>query len=182
MIRGITVGLLGWLCLSPMFAMAQTATAYDVEVVVFENNLPDLEGSEIWTTDRFRPTNTTGAVAMGTTPTSSGLSSAVAALQASGGRHRVLFHRRWTQPNDTKEKSPVALLKSEDGTLNGTLRFYVSRFMHLELSADFTPVAASAGQLAPIYQIQEQRRIRSQETHYFDHPKFGVIVRVTPAG
>jgi hypothetical protein len=28
--------------------------------------------------------------------------------------------------------------------------------------------------------LQEQRRLRSGELHYFDHPRFGLIVLVTP--
>src|SRR5690606_21227136 len=30
------------------------------------------------------------------------------------------------------------------------------------------------------YRLVEQRRVRTEELHYFDHPKFGVIVTVRP--
>ena len=32
----------------------------------------------------------------------------------------------------------------------------------------------------PIYRIKQRRRIRNNELHYFDHPKFGIISKVTP--
>jgi hypothetical protein len=34
--------------------------------------------------------------------------------------------------------------------------------------------------LAPHYPLTTTRRVRSDELHYFDHPAFGVLVRVTP--
>jgi hypothetical protein len=34
--------------------------------------------------------------------------------------------------------------------------------------------------LAPHYRLATTRRVRSNELHYFDHPAFGVLVRVTP--
>ena len=34
--------------------------------------------------------------------------------------------------------------------------------------------------LAPEYRLKTTRSARSTELHYFDHPAFGVLVRVTP--
>ncbi len=31
-----------------------------------------------------------------------------------------------------------------------------------------------------VYRMQQSRRMRSNETHYLDHPRFGIVVRVTP--
>jgi hypothetical protein len=33
-----------------------------------------------------------------------------------------------------------------------------------------------------LYRLDETRRMRSGELHYFDNPRFGVIARVTPYG
>ena len=35
---------------------------------------------------------------------------------------------------------------------------------------------------APLFFINEKRRLKFKEVHYFDHPKFGVILGVWPAG
>jgi hypothetical protein len=32
-----------------------------------------------------------------------------------------------------------------------------------------------------VYRLNERRRVKLSETHYFDHPKFGALVRVSPA-
>jgi len=39
---------------------------------------------------------------------------------------------------------------------------------------------AGTGQITPAYRLTEARRVKSSETYYFDHPKFGALVRVSP--
>jgi hypothetical protein len=34
--------------------------------------------------------------------------------------------------------------------------------------------------LAPQYRLMTTRRVTSGELHYFDHPAFGVLMRITP--
>ena len=31
-----------------------------------------------------------------------------------------------------------------------------------------------------VYRMKQSRRMRSNETHYMDHPRFGIVARVTP--
>jgi hypothetical protein len=67
----------------------------------------------------------------------------------------------------------------------------LSRFLHITLdltyqgsSAAAPPPGAGDGleeiPLAPQYRMRATRSARSNELHYFDHPVFGVLVRVTP--
>ena len=84
--------------------------------------------------------------------------------------------------------------------LDGTLRLYLGRFLHLvvdlELDAPESDQSADAlssygdyrssadyddfGGPRPVrYRINEDRILRSGELRYFDHPKFGVLARVT---
>jgi len=101
-------------------------------------------------------------------------------------------------------------------TLEGTLRLYRSRYLHVDVdlryfrppsedepptgldphvqtvaTAPGTPGEQDAMALttedellqAPVsthFRLTEHRRLRSKETHYFDHPLFGVLVQVTP--
>jgi len=109
---------------------------------------------------------------------------------------------------------------NEPPQLEGTVQFYVSRYMHFEVhlayltsratppaeSGSAVPGATPGAEPAPInlpadtsvpsmtapdasappartpvvFQIDEERRVRSGELHYFDHPGFGVLVQVTP--
>jgi len=90
------------------------------------------------------------------------------------------------------------------------VRVHLSRFLHITLDltyqakASAAPAtardggsAANAGSnlrpatpaasdgldeimLAPQFRLRATRSARSNELHYFDHPAFGVLVRVTP--
>jgi hypothetical protein len=74
----------------------------------------------------------------------------------------------------------------------GTVLLYVSRFLHVELDVSYQdplapePVAvAGVGGLAevplkPRYRLTAERSARSGELHYFDHPAFGVLLKITP--
>lgn len=158
--------------------------SYDIEVLVFEMRLPDYEGAELWTTDNLKPVETADAVAIGETPVASELSGAATALRADS-RFRVLLHKRWTQPAEARSSTKPVRLSTGDRELEGTLRFYIARFLHLEVNLAFQPIALVQTAFpaeSPAFQINEQRRIKTQELHYFDHPKFGAIVRVVPTG
>lgn len=180
----LIVVLLGWLVIVPLPAMAQNRTSanYDVEVLVFEMQLPEYEGSELWTRAPRSPDPT--AMVIEGTPPSAEFASAMAAMQ-SDGRYRVLLHKRWSQTAEPKSGQPPVLL-SADSALSGTFRFYLSRFLHAELNLAYQPLTGAIGagtsenEGLPSFVINEQRRVKSNDMNYFDHPKFGVLVRVSP--
>ena len=107
-----------------------------------------------------------------------------------------LIHTGWSQAALLEEEAQgfdLAVL----GTLHptGTIRLHRSRFLHLTL--DLTLQNDYRYSLAPVefddphwplaefraplrYRIDVQRRIRSDEIHFFDHPAFGVLIAVRP--
>jgi hypothetical protein len=114
-----------------------------------------------------------------------------AKLRASAA-YRPLVHAGWVQPGLPETDAEPFDLKVL-GLLNprGTIRVHLSRFLHITLDltyeADGTSgpgVTAGDGLdelvLAPRYHLVAERNARSNELHYFDHPAFGVLVRVTP--
>jgi Ni/Co efflux regulator RcnB len=171
----------------PLYAAAPAANIYEIEVVVFENRNPDLEGDELWDRDPDKSANAemSDAVSVGEVPaTDSALSETADALEKSG-RHHVLAHLRWQQSAEAKSVSKPVKIASPDGTLDGAIRFYSSRFLLLDVNLTLHEAAsggilAGAGQVAPVYRLTEARRVKSSETYYFDHPKFGALVRVSP--
>lgn len=162
---------------------------YDVEVVVFENRLSDLENGELWARDpeKSAAAGKDESVSAGENPPAdSALSAAAAALEKSG-RHHVLARLRWQQSAEAKSVSKPVKISNTAAGLDGSLRFYLSRFLILELNLALRE-AQSGGMLsgaaekgAAVYRLNEPRRIKVSETHYFDHPKFGALVRVSPA-
>lgn len=64
--------------------------------------------------------------------------------------------------------SPVELPRIE-----GSVRVRTGRLLHVE--TDFL----DHGQVEPVH-INERRKVKFKELHYFDNPFFGIIVQVTP--
>jgi peptidoglycan-binding protein CsiV len=74
----------------------------------------------------------------------------------------------------------------------GTVRLSLTRFLHVKLDLTYVdtqaaqrgPVAAPGDltelPIAPRYRIDAERTTRSGELHYFDHPAFGVLIKITP--
>jgi hypothetical protein len=74
----------------------------------------------------------------------------------------------------------------------GTVRLSLTRFLHVKLALTYVdtqavqrgPAAAPDDltelPIAPRYHIDDERTTRSGEIHYFDHPAFGVLIKVTP--
>lgn len=81
--------------------------------------------------------------------------------------------------------------KGEQPAIDGIVRLSRGRFLHLALDLRYRRGAEkSEGSLLSmfdrdveresLYRLAQSRRIRSGEMHYFDHPRFGAIVLLTP--
>ena len=176
-----SLGLFGCLFLTTVYA-APATTTYDVEVLVFENRLPQLEGGELWTRDNARSpiADLTDAVTLGDAPPEDSPLSTAAKTLERDGNYRVLVYQHWRQTAEERSATKPVRLRNTDGQLDGTLRFYLSRFLHVDLDLALQEKAPATGELN--YRLSENRRIKTQELNYFDHPKFGVLMRVTSAG
>lgn len=116
----------------------------------------------------------------------------------------IIFKHAWLQPGWNRENQQLAYAQSasqiyqylpetyaEDGTVSlpewtlvpdwfGTLAIARERYLHAQIN--FTLLGTSGDGLGENYQwqLQENRRMRSNEPHYLDHPKFGVLVVAVP--
>jgi hypothetical protein len=106
--------------------------------------------------------------------------------------YEPLVHAGWVQPGLPEAESTPFELKTL-GIINprGSVRVHLSRFLHITLDLTYQAASGSGTAtsgadgleeivLAPQYRLQATRSARSNELHYFDHPAFGVLVRVTP--
>lgn len=176
----------------PHGALAATdkENTYNVEVLVFATRLPQLDGDELWTretADAVVPDSIDTETPSPAAPP--GILAAAANELAKDGRFRILAYYSWIQAADAKSASKPIRLRGTNAKnpdeLTGTLRLYLSRYLHLDLNLNYEEKTADggltgAGSGMVTYRINEQRRIKSQETNYFDHPKFGVLLRLTP--
>lgn len=106
--------------------------------------------------------------------------------------YQVLAHGGWVQPAlPENQAEPFDLSKLGVSNPMGTVRLHLSRFLHLRVDLTYQdgsmPAAsADAGPglrevtLAPRYRLRTERQTRSGTLQYFDHPAFGVLVKVTP--
>lgn len=121
--------------------------------------------------------------------------------------YRPVMHFAWTQATPPEEKTrPIELnsLAQPPDNLDGSVLLYLSRYLHLvvdlslEQPSGLADPAAAADNPASVYQdgrggeaygdfrpapvlfrIAEDRIFKSGELRYFDHPKFGVLAKVT---
>lgn len=182
-IRLLSALLLLGLALPASAAPAEKESTYEVEVLVFENRLPDLIGDELLARDAatIRQRALDSAVPPEAATSEPYLQPAISNLLERDGHYRVLAHAHWQQTLDPTGKAavkPVRITSAKPDELDGTVQFYMSRYLHLDVNLLFRDEEAMKSGV--VYRIGEQRRVKSQETQYFDHPKFGVLVRVMP--
>jgi hypothetical protein len=109
--------------------------------------------------------------------------------------YEPILHVGWTQPGFPREETEpmeLAAFGEPPEGLNGNFKLYLGRYLHLVV--DLAIDAATEIEEIPIvddnvfiysdegpvrYRIQENRIIKNGEIRYFDHPKFGVIAKVT---
>jgi hypothetical protein len=105
--------------------------------------------------------------------------------------YTVLFHRAWRQlaydRNHAVDYPVHSIATGGRNSVDGTVTLVRERYLHLDVdlllmqAGGNAPVQYSDGAgSTPVYRLSEQRRIKSNEVHYFDHPHLGVIARVTP--
>ena len=125
--------------------------------------------------------------------------------------YRMLLHQSWTQPIDSQSTSILLQGGDQFGDqfeLEGTLSVRRSRFLHVATDLWLTRFEATGSMKDPFqdhpmaetypalilaaargqnhepgyrYHMAQQRRLRSNEVHYLDHPQFGIILEIRPA-
>lgn len=121
--------------------------------------------------------------------------------------YQPLMHFGWTQamyPDEETEARPLSSFLTPPAGLDGDLTLYLSRYLHLEVNLQLDAPTTEATQDArdlgsfgdnftdyddynentalvyPVrYRIEEDRIFRNGELRYYDHPKFGVLAKIT---
>ena len=93
------------------------------------------------------------------------------------GEYEILGHLSWQQQVPERGRPQPIYVNLNDGQLQGELAFTLGRYLHTSARLWFTPdnLVSDTGQYA---QMVQSRRMRSATLHYFDHPLFGMIVRI----
>ena len=88
--------------------------------------------------------------------------------------HRLLTHQGWRQPGlgpQSAKAVTVSQTLEGAGTLFGRVTMIRRRFLHADLDLWF-----ENGDTLEQVRMQQVRKMRSDELHYMDHPRLGVII------
>ncbi|MGR8948286.1 MAG: CsiV family protein [Gammaproteobacteria bacterium] len=189
-------------CVMTLASNAEAARWYHVEVIVFKHLSEELQGGEYWTLKERMPNfatavdldelrnlddaTSTGSVVPERTLYLAGVYDRLLA----SSQYKPIMHKAWAQPgysaNNVRriylsngrnrairdEEQDVALENDAD-TFEGTIGLQGGRLLHVGANFVYTSQEATTT-------ISEFRRIKLKQLHYFDHPLFGVLVRVVP--
>jgi hypothetical protein len=97
--------------------------------------------------------------------------------------YQPLAHFGWTQPGYPRNEAkylPINSLVPAGSGLVGQVALSRGRYLHLTLDLVYDAPGA-AGEATQRFVLRQSRRMRSNERHYLDSPRFGVIAIVTPS-
>lgn len=197
------VAIAFWAC-GPAVAQQTTSAlqSYDVELIIFRH-LATSGTDEQWPVESMvgeqvqipeddaspfeRPQPAQSPVVVDSFPALSASKFKLTAMYESLRRSRnyqPLAHVGWTQPGFARDSAPFlpigAFVPASTG-ISGRIALSRGRYLHLTLDLEYD-APATAAEPAHRYVLRQSRRMRSNERHYIDHPKFGVIALVTPSG
>ena len=126
------------------------------------------------------------------TPQSSSLNLQQTANRLANNGYQIIDHFAWHQDGQARGSEPNVLVQFgqyfENGfrEVEGTVAFSVARFLHLKVNLwrfvsapqNYDPSETDFKTPVFFYEIRESRRLALGEVHYFDHPKFGVLVQI----
>ncbi len=88
--------------------------------------------------------------------------------------YRPLLHVAWTQRISANRLGTAVKIQDGATGINGFFRLQRGNLLHMLADFEYSPEGGV------IYRIKEKRRFKLNEIHYLDHPRFGIIVRVSP--
>lgn len=194
-----------WLGLAALGLVASASAqqsglqSYDVELIVFRT-LSSKATPEQWnieagtadqhlTTPEEEPQDGEEAIAPPPTapmmtfpalPSSKFKLTAIADTLRRSRNYQPLAHFGWTQPGfprgEARYMSIDGLAPAGTG-LGGQIALSRGRYLHLTLELTYDSPEEGGQRMV----LKQTRRMRSNERHYIDHPKFGVIAVITPS-
>jgi len=179
---------------------AQVLQNYDVELLIFRTLNPNASPEE-WSMEAAaagqrlaipedepspfaapEPAPTTTATFPALGPAKFKLTAIADTLKRSRN-YQPLAHFGWTQPGYPRGDAkylPINSMVPAGSGLQGQVALSRGRYLHLTLDLVFDAPGA-AGESTQRFVLRQSRRMRSNERHYMDSPRFGVVAIVTPS-
>ncbi len=151
--------IIGAVLLSSTFLA--TARDYKVEVILFENNNPSAatESHDYQEPKRMK----SGSKAWLLSPTM--LNDEAKTLSASP-KYTVKHHYSWGIESLPYQQSASYSIAERDA--HGYIKVYADQLLFTNIDLDYNG-----------FRLKEKRRLKLNERHFFDHPKFGLLMQVS---
>lgn len=183
-------------------------TGYEVELIIFEDSNARYLKSEDWSyNDMLNNKKQDSSKTIKSDPQykkldweNAKLSKSLERLKNNSNFH-ILDVRRWRQTGlDRKHAFNIAIGEPKNSKnitpsptpfepqidppayLSGTVKLIMSRYLHFNVNLQyFKPQLNADGELKNrVFPVVNERRMRSREIHYIDHPLVGIVVLATP--
>lgn len=170
---------------------------YSVEYIVFENKPLGNHALEAWKKEPFQmPIEALELDPLSDKKAFSPLNINQQQLHGVANRLKKLSsyspiaHGGWIQPLEKNDPLQAIQIVQQAGTiqLEGSITFHRKRYLHLDLDLQLSEMVPSTYnddyfanntiEPATLYRLKETRRIKTSDSHYFDHPRFGVLTIV----
>ena len=145
-----------------MSNLAFASGNYHVEVIVFDNVSSDSINNTYSNQPAALPSNGK------TWSYSTAYLNSYASKLRNSSAYQVLQHTAWGQKSAGYNRSAAKQLTGNG--MNGFVKIYATSLLFAQLDINFNG-----------HQIQERRRLKLNEVHYFDNAGFGVLLRVSRA-
>ena len=106
--------------------------------------------------------------------------------------YQVHYHSAWQQPIMRKRSAKFIDIHSDNELIQGEMRLYKSTYLHAALDLWLVENTAQVNSWSDVSpdgvdidmprnpHLLESRRIRSKKLYFFDHPKMGALLKLTP--
>jgi len=147
---------------------------YQIELIIFSQNLPTTEvfsqsSSEIqWPTNLYEQSDYQKPDSLTLAPNYTAI--------ASNTNYQPLLHTAWIQKIGDRDSATSVHVNSPDGRINGFISVQRNQSILLTADLEYSPGGGNSGL---VYRLNDNRQINLDELNYLDHPKFGVIAKVT---
>ncbi|MDO9270053.1 MAG: CsiV family protein [Methylobacter sp.] len=152
--------------------------AYQIELIVFLQAMPNTEVFDQTSSQIKWPPDLTELSAYKKLENTT-LDDSYAAL-AQDSAYRPILHVAWVQPDGEGELNAPVHIQSTDGKLDGYLRMQRNQGLQMTADLELTSDSGDGFSKIVVYRLNEKRSIRLNEVYYLDHPKFGVIAKISP--
>jgi hypothetical protein len=163
------VSICFFICLLSTQVQAKKRT-FQIDVLVFKQTISSTEALNTSNPPLSWPKGLSNA--NNNSRSSSTLSNA-AAILAKKPEYSILKHASWTQTiSSDRAGKPIRI---QGNGINGFVQLRRGHNLHLNVGMEYPN--HSGGQT---FSFSEQRRILLNKKHYFDHPRLGAIINVSP--